>query len=284
VNREVPVMKEIAQEPSVDTKVAEKVQEVPGVVSRVVWPPRREEMGESSQRKMAAFVDVDKKAEGGEVAVGSRLPAERVAVPQVVEEAVENEVVRSVAREDVGTVALPSPASAVAPVAVAVPVAVSSEGAEVATPAQQLPPVREDRIFEQVVLGLRGKLDAKNGKAEIRLDPPNLGPLHVSLRLANGTLTAEFRSSSDVVRELLKTNMEKLKSVLEGQGVAVDKLAVRSSASSESRTDSQNHDGRSAGNFGRDSQHGQRRQQDNNTNSLFAKMFQGNLRNIDVTA
>jgi len=48
------------------------------------------------------------------------------------------------------------------------------------------------------------------------------------LSLTNGSLTAEFQSSSGLVRDLLKSNMEKLKNVLEGQGVAVDKLAVES--------------------------------------------------------
>ena len=44
--------------------------------------------------------------------------------------------------------------------------------------------------------------------------------------MQNGSLTAQFQSSSEVVRDLLKGNMEKLKSVLESQGVSVENLAV----------------------------------------------------------
>ena len=88
--------------------------------------------------------------------------------------------------------------------------------------------------------------------------------------------------------------MEKLKNVLESQGVAVDKLAVESpmpssSAGSDARSpfDAPNHDGRSAGNFGRDS-HPNHRQPQNDPPSQFAKMFQDSLRNqatpIDVIA
>ena len=92
-------------------------------------------------------------------------------------------------------------------------------------------------------MGLRGKLDPQNGKAEIHLEPPNLGTLHVSLTLTNGSLTAQFQSSSDVVRNLLSTHMEKLKTALEGQGVAVGKIAVEppanTSAAGNSRKSSQ---------------------------------------------
>ena len=39
--------------------------------------------------------------------------------------------------------------------------------------------------MDQIVLGLKSKLDARTGKAEIHLDPPNLGALKVSLTLEN---------------------------------------------------------------------------------------------------
>jgi flagellar hook-length control protein FliK len=134
--------------------------------------------------------------------------------------------------------------------------------AEAAGAAQEPPAPDADQTFEQVVMGLRGKLDARSGKAEIRLEPPNLGPLQVSLHLNNGSLTAQFQSSSDVVRDLLKSNMEKLKSVLEGQGIAVDKLAVGTVESSPDKAVTQpsklpnsgapNNDGRSAGQYHRE--------------------------------
>ena len=102
-----------------------------------------------------------------------------------------------------------------------------TQAADSAAAAQEAPPIDREQTLEQVVLGLRGKLDSKNGTAEIRLDPPNLGTLHVSISLQNGSLTASFQSGSDLVRDLLKGNLEKLKSTLESQGVAVDKLSVQ---------------------------------------------------------
>ncbi len=105
-------------------------------------------------------------------------------------------------------------------------------------------------------MGLHGKLDPQNGKAEIRLDPPNLGSLRVSINLNKGALTAQFETSTDVVRDLLSSHMDKLRSVLENQGITVDHLAVQTQpepsqpqAQDQQNTGSSNHDGRSAGGY-----------------------------------
>jgi len=142
-------------------------------------------------------------------------------------------------------------------------------GAESARAAQETPPADAPDPMDQVVLGLKGKLDARTGKAEIRLDPPNLGVVKVSVTLENGILTAEFQSGSGVVRDLLKGNLDKLKTALQGQGVAVDRLAVEAPPSgSDTGTASQNpqasfgsaaHDGRSAGQHQSDPRAGHQR-------------------------
>jgi flagellar hook-length control protein FliK len=128
------------------------------------------------------------------------------------------------------------------------------KGAELAPAAQESPGMQDADTMDQIVLGLKGKLDARTGKAEIRLDPPNLGTMKVSVTLESGILSAEFQSPSPVVRDLLQGNLEKLKTVLQGQGVAVDRLVVNAPA--DTGTSGQNpqasfgsatHDGRSAG-------------------------------------
>ena len=139
-----------------------------------------------------------------------------VAVPKLNEVA---ETDAEAARDDSATVV---------PTGGQVVVSKESAKAESAPAAQESQGSAGQETYDQIVLGLRSKLDARNGKAEIRLDPPNLGRVNVSVSLENGTLTAQFQSDSDVVRNLLKDNMEKLKSVLQGQGVAVDRLAVSS--------------------------------------------------------
>jgi flagellar hook-length control protein FliK len=155
----------------------------------------------------------------------------------------------------------------------------SDNRANSAVPAQDSPRTESDQTFEQVILGLRTKVDASHTKAEISLNPPNLGTLHVSVSLQNGSVTAQFQSSSDVVRELLKGNMEKLKSVLESQGVTVDKLAVgapqdktelSNATPGTAQTNQSANDGRSAGQYQQDSQRRQRPQDP----GAFAKAWQ----------
>jgi flagellar hook-length control protein FliK len=140
-----------------------------------------------------------------------------------------------------------------------------AQSAELAPVAQESPQTQSADTMDQIVLGLKGKMDARTGKAEIRLDPPNLGTMKVSVTLDNGLLTAEFQSPSPVVRDLLQGNLEKLKTVLEGQGVAVDRLAVNAPADTggsgqnpQASFGSATHDGRSAGQHQQDprSNHG----------------------------
>jgi flagellar hook-length control protein FliK len=138
--------------------------------------------------------------------------------------------------------------------------------AEPAPAAQESPRADVSDPMDQIVLGLKGKFDSRTGTAEIRLDPPNLGAMKVSITLDNGTLTAEFQSPSSVVRDLLKGNLEKLKTVLEGQGMAVDRLAVSappgtgaSGQNPQASFGSATHDGRSAGQHQQDARSGQQR-------------------------
>ena len=91
---------------------------------------------------------------------------------------------------------------------------------------QEMPKNTQENVLEQVVLGLRGKFDPQNGRAQIRLDPPALGTVHVSINLQNGQLSAQLQSDSRPVQELLRSNLDQLKNVLESQGVTVDKIVV----------------------------------------------------------
>jgi flagellar hook-length control protein FliK len=61
----------------------------------------------------------------------------------------------------------------------------------------------------------------------IRLDPPQLGALQVTVQIRDGVITASFETSSDEATRLLGHSLNHLKSVLESHGVGVDKLQVQ---------------------------------------------------------
>jgi flagellar hook-length control protein FliK len=62
---------------------------------------------------------------------------------------------------------------------------------------------------------------------QIRLDPPSLGQLDVSVRIEDGIMSVAFQTSSDDATRLLSHSLSHLKGVLESQGVSVDKIHVQ---------------------------------------------------------
>jgi flagellar hook-length control protein FliK len=103
--------------------------------------------------------------------------------------------------------------------------------------AQQAPPTPEARFAEDnhpgIVTGIRGQLLPTGGTMHIRLDPPELGPLAVTVRLRNGTVEASFETSSDEAAKLLSHSLSSLKTSLESQGVNVERLHVSQAPKSQ---------------------------------------------------
>ena len=77
-----------------------------------------------------------------------------------------------------------------------------------------------------IVAGIRGQLMPTGGTMQIRLDPPELGPLSVTINIRDGAVEASFEASSDQAAKLLSHSLSALKSSLESQGVNVERLNV----------------------------------------------------------
>jgi flagellar hook-length control protein FliK len=84
----------------------------------------------------------------------------------------------------------------------------------------------------------------------IRLDPPELGALNVTVKMQNGVLSASFQTSSDQATRLLSHTLGQLKTALESQGVSVDRLHVQQSSKSDTSS------GQSGDGEGKDRQSG----------------------------
>ena len=100
------------------------------------------------------------------------------------------------------------------------------------TTAPASPPVPAEVRFAEanhanIVTSMRGELLPNGGSMRIRLDPPQLGALQVTVQIRDGLITAAFETSSDEATRLLGHSLNHLKSVLESHGVAVDKLQVQ---------------------------------------------------------
>ncbi len=80
---------------------------------------------------------------------------------------------------------------------------------------------------DRLVSAIRAQLLPRGGSMQIRLDPPNLGTLEVAVRMQDGIMSISFQSSTDQATQLLSHSLTQLKHVLEGQGLAVDKIHVQ---------------------------------------------------------
>jgi flagellar hook-length control protein FliK len=78
----------------------------------------------------------------------------------------------------------------------------------------------------QIVTAVHTQLLPNGGSMQIRLDPPELGALQITVHMRDGMMTAEFAASNDQAASLLSHSLGDLKSQLETQGVSVEKLHV----------------------------------------------------------
>ena len=115
-----------------------------------------------------------------------------------------------------------------------------------ATPAPIPQPAPEVRFAEtnhaNIVTGVQTNLLPHGGTMQIRLDPPELGALQITVEMRNGSMSATFQTSNDDATRLLSHSLGQLKTALESQGVNVEKIQVQQAPKDQA---SQNHDGSS---------------------------------------
>jgi flagellar hook-length control protein FliK len=94
---------------------------------------------------------------------------------------------------------------------------------------------------EKIVSGVRGELLPNGGTMRLRLDPPELGTLQVSLHMRDGVVSAQFQTANGDAANLLSHTLSDLRSTLEAHGIVVDKLHVQQSPREESDSGTQQH-------------------------------------------
>ncbi|WP_164503681.1 flagellar hook-length control protein FliK [Pleionea sediminis] len=79
---------------------------------------------------------------------------------------------------------------------------------------------------------MQGKLD----RAEIHIDPKELGPLIIRVSQSNGEVQVNVQSNHSQTRELFEMNQERLKDMLEQQGIQLSQFDVQSENHQEKET------------------------------------------------
>ena len=80
--------------------------------------------------------------------------------------------------------------------------------------------------------GLSVLAQQRGGSLKMRLDPPSLGTVRLEMSVEAGRVSVQIAAASDSARALLQGNLGMLRTALEERGLAVDRLAVDSTAKS----------------------------------------------------
>jgi flagellar hook-length control protein FliK len=100
-----------------------------------------------------------------------------------------------------------------------------------------------DENHPKIVTGISGQLMPRGGTMQLRLDPPGLGAMQVTVRMRDGSMTAAFETSNDEATRQLSHTLGQLKTSLEAAGMSVEKLHVEQAPKndSQSKGDSDSH-------------------------------------------
>jgi flagellar hook-length control protein FliK len=90
----------------------------------------------------------------------------------------------------------------------------------------------------KIITSIAGQLMPHGGTMQLRLDPPDLGALQVTVHLKDGVMTASFETSNDDATKLLSHSLGTLKAGLEAAGVTVDKIHVEQGTKKDTSSDS----------------------------------------------
>lgn len=131
---------------------------------------------------------------------------------------------------------------------------------------------------DKIVQVVKSDLTPNGGSMKIRLDPPELGALQVTVKMNDGVMTASFETSTDNATKMLSHSLGQLKTALESSGVSVEKLHVQQAPKdSSSNNNSSSDDSRRGQTRGSDegSQQGRDQQRKEMIRRMWAKLGVG---------
>jgi len=99
-------------------------------------------------------------------------------------------------------------------------------GAETSTKTNIITPINFQDIANQIVDSASNIMKKDSGRIVIKLEPPNLGTLNMDVRVNKDAVTMLLVADNNDVKQVLNSNLEQLKTALQGQGLNVDRLDV----------------------------------------------------------
>ena len=87
-------------------------------------------------------------------------------------------------------------------------------------------PVIGTKVINQIVGAAKVHLFEGGGEMAMRLEPPHLGMVRMSVAVSQGTVTATLQTSTESTRQVLQADLSVLKQALSDAGINVDSIKV----------------------------------------------------------
>lgn len=161
----------------------------------------------------------------GDASTAGQIPGVTESAAEGINTAASTAIGREAAQGSLATGALPTDGSRAG-----ASFSTSAIGAGIAQgPASDLAFVSEDSSAPAAQLAAKGAeilAKQRGGAITMRLEPPALGQLKIELRIAHGSVVADFTAATPEARVLLESSMGMLRERLESQGLGVERITV----------------------------------------------------------
>lgn len=89
-----------------------------------------------------------------------------------------------------------------------------------------LTPYQQSKLVQRVLRGIE-QLSNGGGQVRLRLHPPELGALQMTLKISDGQMSAQMEVENALAKDALLSNVQTLKEKLSEQGITIDKFEVQ---------------------------------------------------------
>ncbi|MEN6319150.1 MAG: flagellar hook-length control protein FliK [Syntrophaceae bacterium] len=97
---------------------------------------------------------------------------------------------------------------------------------EISTKGNITTPVQFQDVFDQITDSAMNMMKKGYDRIVVTLDPPNLGTLNMDVKVHNDTVTMLLVADNHDVQQILNSNLDQLKTALQGQGLSIDRFDV----------------------------------------------------------
>ncbi|MCU0712741.1 MAG: flagellar hook-length control protein FliK [Pirellula sp.] len=115
---------------------------------------------------------------------------------------------------------------------------------EGATGSSALSRFQQNKLVQRVLKGLE-QLSSGGGQVKLRLHPPELGTLQMTLKIEANVMSAHLEVENSLAKDALLNNLQSLRDKLSEQGMSIDRFEVEVRTDSQSGTSSSSGDSES---------------------------------------